>query len=108
VEMSTGHASGDRSLGPDLVEVAATEPAALRADEDVEDPHRLAARGTLSHPQVELLGTMPRGQEMPTPDQANQAAQVAVNGKRSRVTVMTAQASGNATSVDPPLGPTRR
>ena len=34
VEMGTGHASGDRGLGPDLVEVAATEPAALRADED--------------------------------------------------------------------------
>lgn len=50
----------------------------------------------------ELLGTMPRGQEMPTPDQANQAVQVAVNGKRSRVTVMTAQASGNAISTVSP------
>jgi hypothetical protein len=50
----------------------------------------------------ELLGTMPRGQEVPTPDQANQAVQVAVNGKRSRVTVMTAQATANATSTVSP------
>jgi hypothetical protein len=59
-------------------------------------------RTTLAELISELLGTMPRGQEVPTPDQANQAVQVAVNGKRSRVTVMTAQASGNATSTVSP------
>src|ERR1700722_14213013 len=34
VKVGTGHASRSRSLGPDLVEVAAAEPAALRADEN--------------------------------------------------------------------------
>jgi hypothetical protein len=48
---------------------------------------------------AELVGTMPRDQDVPTPDQAHQAVQVAVHGRRSQVTVTTSQASGDATSV---------
>ncbi len=46
----------------------------------------------------ELIGTMPSDQQVPTPDQAHQAVQVAVYGKKSQVTVTTSQASGAATS----------
>jgi hypothetical protein len=55
-------------------------------------------RTTLTELISELVGTMPRGQEVPTPDQANQAVQVAVHGRKSRVTVTTSQASGDAHS----------
>jgi len=41
---------------------------------------------------------MPTGQVSPTPEQANQAVQVAVHGRKSQVSVNTAQASGGSTS----------
>jgi hypothetical protein len=56
-------------------------------------------RTTLAELISELVGTMPTGQDVPTPDQAHQAVQVAVHGRRSQVTVTTSQASGSATSV---------
>lgn len=46
----------------------------------------------------ELIGTVPSDQQAPTPQQAHQAVQVAVHGKKSRVNVTTSQASGEATS----------
>jgi hypothetical protein len=55
-------------------------------------------RTTLAQLVSELTATMQRGQDVPTPDQAKQAVQVAVNGRGSRVTVTTAQASGAAAS----------
>jgi hypothetical protein len=55
-------------------------------------------RTTLTELVSELVGTMPRGQDVPTPDQAHQAVQVAVYGRKSQVSVTTSQASGEATS----------
>lgn len=56
-------------------------------------------RTTLTELISELVGTMPRDQEVPTPDQAHQAVQVAVHGRRSQVTVTTSQAAGEAKSI---------
>ena len=42
----------------------------------------------------ELRAATPADQELPTPEAANQAVNIAVGGKRPRVTVTTAQSSG--------------
>jgi hypothetical protein len=50
----------------------------------------------------ELLAGMPEGQDVPSAELTNQAVNVAVSGKKSRVTVAAAQASpGGVNSVTP-------
>ena len=62
--------------------------------------HRILdnVRTSMTEIVAELAGTMPRGQEVPTADQAHQAVQVAVHGKRSQVHVTTAQATGDGST----------
>jgi hypothetical protein len=55
-------------------------------------------RTTLTELISELVGTMPHGQDLPTPEQAHQAVQVAVYGRKSQVTVTSALSSGDSTS----------
>jgi hypothetical protein len=55
-------------------------------------------RTTLTELISELLGTMPEDQAIPTPDQAHQAVQVAVYGRKSQVRVTTSQASDGSIS----------
>jgi hypothetical protein len=55
-------------------------------------------RTTLTELVTELLGSVPRGQEIPTAEQADNAFNVAVHGRRSTVTITTSQASGTSTS----------
>lgn len=62
-------------------------PAALRGVLD-------QVRTALTQLVAELQANMPRDQEVPSEDAANQAVNVIVTGKRSQVRVNTAQASG--------------
>lgn len=55
-------------------------------------------RTTLTELVTELLGSVSRGQEIPTAEQADNAFNVAVHGRRSTVTITTSQASGASTS----------
>ncbi|MBT2270671.1 AbiTii domain-containing protein [Rhodococcus qingshengii] len=55
-------------------------------------------RTTLTELISELVGIMPENQETPTPDQANQAIQVAFHGKASNVSINTSQASSGSIS----------
>jgi len=56
-------------------------------------------RTSLTELITELVTTVPRGQDLPTVDQAQQAVQVAINGsRRAHVTVNTAQATEGASS----------
>jgi nucleotidyltransferase/DNA polymerase involved in DNA repair len=52
-------------------------------------------RTTLAELVAELRAGMPADQELPSPDVANQAVNVAVHGSGARVTVTTAQAKGD-------------
>lgn len=63
-------------------------PAAVRGVVD-------QVRTSLTQLVAELRATMPRGEEVPSTEAANQAVQVVVHGgKRSRINVNTSQASG--------------
>jgi hypothetical protein len=59
-------------------------------------------RTTLTELVSELIGTTPEGQEVPTPEQAHQAVQVAVHGWKSQVSVVTAQSAAHSTSAVTP------
>jgi hypothetical protein len=52
-------------------------------------------RTTLAELVAELRAGMPAGQELPSPDLATQAVNIAVHGSGARVTVMTKQAKGD-------------
>ncbi len=47
---------------------------------------------------AELRASMPGGADVPSPEAANQAVNVVINGKGSRVSVTTAQATGSPTT----------
>jgi hypothetical protein len=55
-------------------------------------------RTALTQLVAELRANMSPGQELPTPEAANQAINVVVTGRRSKVNVAAAQASGTGTS----------
>jgi hypothetical protein len=59
-------------------------------------------RTTLAELIGELLAGMPEGQDVPSAELTNQAVNVAVSGKKARVTVAAAQSSpGGVSSVTP-------
>lgn len=55
-------------------------------------------RTTLTELVTELVAEVPAAQEVPTAEQADNALNVAVHGRKSRVTITTSQASGNSVS----------
>jgi hypothetical protein len=55
-------------------------------------------RTTLTELATELLASVPRDQEVPTAEQADNAFHVAVHGRKSTVTITTSRASGGSTS----------
>ena len=69
-------------------------PAAIRGVTD-------QVRTALTQLVAELRAATPRGDEIPSSEAVHQAIQVAVHGKRARVSVTTAQASGEATATVP-------
>lgn len=55
-------------------------------------------RTTLTELVTELVASVPRGQEVPTAEQADNAFNVAVHGKKSQITITAPQISGGSAS----------
>jgi len=55
-------------------------------------------RTTLTELVTELIASVPRGQEVPTAEQADNAFNVAVHGKKSQITITAPQISGGSAS----------